>query len=386
MNFRDTPAERAFRARVRSFAAANLPSALQRGEIPDEERVTGPAMTEWRRAVASVGWVAPHWPTELGGGGLSVGEQFILNEEFAEARAPEVGGMAVQHIGPVLIRYGTDEQRREHLGPIARGETLWCQGYSEPGAGSDLASLQTSARRDGDEFILTGQKIWTSNAHRTDWMFLLARTDRTAPKHRGISMFLLDLKTPGITVRSLISLAGDHVFNEVFFDDVHIPAGNLVGEENRGWYVGAALLDFERSNIARAIALKHMVHDLTGQAAALRRTTLQLRHELSERAVEAEVSRLMSYRVISIQKRGGVPNYEASMNKIFRSETHLRIANTGVRLLGMHANLYRGSASAPLIGRFGHTYLAAAAVTIAGGTSEINRNVIATRGLGLPRS
>lgn len=390
MDFRDTPEEAAFRTAVREFIGQNLPEPLRERGTSLDEGSQNSALKEWRAALGRQGWIAPHWPKEFGGGGMSVSEQFVYNEEMAESRAPDVGGMGVQMIGPVLIRFGTPEQQKEHLSGITSGEEIWCQGYSEPGSGSDLASLQTRAVRDGDDFIINGQKIWTSGAHRATRMFMLARTEPDAPKHRGISMFLLDMKSPGITVRPLITLTGDHVFNEVFFDNVRVPARNMIGEENRGWYVGAALLDFERSGIVRSIALKHMVTDLTEwlQADGARRASLSAgaRTELAARAIEAEVARLISYRVITIQKSGGVPNYEASMNKLFRSEVHQRIAETGWKLSGTHGVFSRGTPQAPLEGQLSHNYLASMSATIAGGTSEINRNVIATRGLGLPRS
>jgi len=391
MDFRDTPEEAAFRNEVRTFIAEKLPASL-RDTDPFESDGRLEGMREWRSELAKRGWIAPHWPKEYGGGGFSVTEQFIFNEEMAEARAPEVGGMGVQMIGPILIRFGTDEQKAEHLPRITSGEAWWCQGYSEPGSGSDLASLQTRAVRDGDEYIINGQKIWTSGAHRANWMFMLARTDPDAPKHRGISMFLVDMKSPGVTVRPLITMANDHVFNEVFFEDVRVPASNLVGEENRGWYIGAALLDFERSNIRGAVGLRHTVADMVKSAkeASSRpgapKLSQSLRTELAERAVEAEIARLIAYRVITIQKRGEVPNYEASMNKLYRSEAAQRAAATGLKLTGLYGGLYRGSKYAPMNARFAHSYLSTVSATIAAGTSEINRNVIATRGLGLPRS
>jgi alkylation response protein AidB-like acyl-CoA dehydrogenase len=217
-------------------------------------------------------------------------------------------------------------------------------------------------------------------------MFLLARTDPDAPKHRGISMFLMDMKAPGIQVQPLITMANDHVFNQEYFDNVRVPAKNLVGDENRGWYVGAALLDFERSNIAGSIGLKHTVNDIIRY---VKEEKVQLpdhvKTEIADRVVEAEIARLISYRVITMQKRGQIPNYEASMNKLYRSEANQRIAGTAVKILGMHGGLFRGEDQAPLDGRFSHMYVSAVSGTIAAGTSEINRNVIATRGLGLPR-
>ncbi|MGE0599429.1 MAG: acyl-CoA dehydrogenase family protein [Dehalococcoidia bacterium] len=394
MEFRDTPEEAAFRTEVRGFIQSALPSNLKNVsafEEPDEEEQRQ-ALRDWRIAVGKKGWTAPHWPKEYGGAGMSVTEQFVYSEEMANARAPQVGGSGVAMLGPVLIRYGTEEQQKEHLPRITSGEVQWCQGYSEPGSGSDLASLQTRAIRDGDDFVINGQKIWTSGAHRADWMFLLARTDPDAPKHRGISMLLMDMKSPGVSVQPLITMGGDHVFNQEFFDNVRVPAKNIVGEENRGWYVGAALLDFERSNIAGAIGHKHFVNDIVALAKSapagspIASRLKRVRTELADRAVEAEIARLISYRLITIQKRGGVPNYEASMNKNYGAELGQRIATTGMHLLGMMGGLNHNSPKALLKGRINHAYLTTVASTIAAGTSEVNRNVIATRGLGLPRS
>jgi alkylation response protein AidB-like acyl-CoA dehydrogenase len=394
MEFRDTPEEAAFRTQVRSFIKEKLPASLKgvSGFEEPDDAATQTALKEWRGAVGKQGWIAPHWPKEYGGAGMTVTEQFVYNEEMANARAPMLGGSGVGMLGPVLIRYGTEEQQKEHLPRITSGEVTWCQGYSEPGSGSDLASLQTRAIRDGDDFVINGSKIWTSGAHRAEWMFMLARTDPDAPKHRGISMLLLDMKSPGISVQPLITMGGDHVFNQEYFDNVRVPARNIVGEENRGWYVGAALLDFERSNIAGAIGHAHFVNDIIQMAKTIPASTgvamrmKRVRNELADRAVEAEVAKLISYRLISIQKRGGVPNYEASMNKNYGAELGQRIASTGMHLLGMLGTLHHNSPLAPLAGRINHAYLSTVASTIAAGTSEVNRNVIATRGLGLPRS
>jgi len=378
---------------VRSFIEQHLPKDLagpQDEEMNDPEREA--LIKSWRQRLGAQGWIAPHWPKQYGGAGLSPEEQFIFNEEMATARAPQVGGMGVQMIGPTLIMYGTDEQKAEHLPKITSGEVQWAQGYSEPGAGSDLASLQTRAVKDGDDYVLNGQKIWSSGAHRADWMFMLARTDPDAPKHRGISMLLVDMKSPGISVQPLIDMSGRHYFNQEFFDNVRVPVSNRVGEENRGWYVGATLLDFERSNIASSIGLRHQVNDLITFASEAAKSgsvpvnlNSSLKAELAERAIEADVCKLISYRIISMQKRGQVPNHEASMNKNFRSEAGQRLAQTGMKVIGMYGNIYNDGPLAPLKGRLSRQYLASVAATIAAGTSEINRNVIATRGLGLPR-
>ncbi|MGI8552821.1 MAG: acyl-CoA dehydrogenase family protein [Dehalococcoidia bacterium] len=397
MEFRDTPEEAAFRHEVGRFIKSNLPSNW--GTPDAEEAFSGPEdperaafIKQWTNALRQHGWVAPHWPVEYGGAGMSVTEQFIFNEEMAATRAPATGGFGVTMIGPTLILYGTEEQKREHLPKITSGEVTWCQGYSEPGAGSDLASLQTRAIRDGDDYVLNGQKIWSSGAHRANWMFMLARTDPDAPKHRGISMLLVDMKTPGISVQPLINMAGDHLFNQEFFDNVRVPVQNRIGEENRGWYVGATLLDFERSNIGAAIGLRHMVSDLTHLIQDEKKSggtqvqvTDSVRNELAERTIEADIGRLFSYRIISMQKRGQIPNYEASVNKMFYSETQQRVARTGMKLVGLYGNIWKDKRWAPLHGRLAHTYVSTVSSTIAAGTSEIQRNIIATRGLGLPR-
>ncbi|MBI2761156.1 MAG: acyl-CoA dehydrogenase family protein [Chloroflexi bacterium] len=397
MDFRDTPVEAAFRGQVRAFIDANLPSAWG---APDEMTMYGGGddperqafYKQWQKALGNKGWIAPHWPVEYGGAGMTPGEQFIFNEEMALSRAPQVGGMGVQMIGPTIILYGNDEQKAEHLPKITSGEVSWCQGYSEPGAGSDLASLQTRAVRDGDDYVVNGQKIWSSGAHRADWMFMLARTDPDAPKHRGISMLLFPMKTPGIQIQPLIDMSGDHVFNQEYFDNVRVPVKNRIGEENRGWYVGATLLDFERSGIGGSISMRHTVDDVARFAKEASesgsvpvRMTDSVKAELAERAIEADIVKLFSYRIISMQKRGQVPNYEASVNKMFRSETQQRLAQTGMKLLGLYANVDRGGRYAAMKGRISHMYLSSVSATIAAGTSEIQRNIIATRGLGLPR-
>jgi alkylation response protein AidB-like acyl-CoA dehydrogenase len=286
--------------------------------------------------------------------------------------------------------YGTDEQKR-HIPAIIAAEETWCQGYSEPGSGSDLASLQTRALRDGDDYVINGQKIWTSNAHHADWMFILTRTDPDAPKHRGISYLLLDMKTPGISIRPLINLAGRHGFNEVFFQDVRVPVSNRVGEENRGWYVGMATMDFERSAIAASGGLRRSYEDLVrfvrdeGSAGGVRMNCDLARVALADAGIEIEVARMLSLRVLSMQQGGQVPNYEASIAKMFSSEAGQRFARLGTRILGLYGGLRRGSPFARLRGDFIESYMQTVASTIGGGTSEVQRNIIATRGLGLPR-
>ncbi|HEY8491273.1 MAG TPA: acyl-CoA dehydrogenase family protein [Dehalococcoidia bacterium] len=401
MDFRDSPEDAAFRQEVRDFIQRELPDEIRRRDVEWGAFNAGggrwagvsEAARRWRAKLAERGWIAPAWPKEYGGAGLTVMQQFIFNEEMALHRAPAGGGIGVGWAGPTIIVYGTEEQKRRFLPPILRGETIWCQGFSEPGAGSDLAALQTRAVRDGDEYVINGQKIWTSGAHVADWMILLARTDPNAPKHRGISYFLVDMKSPGITVRPLVNMAGSHDFNEVFFEDVRVPKENLVGEENRGWYVGTTTLDFERSNIATSVSQLLIVGDLAafarehrGQGWVTVDRDRAVRYELADRAVETEVARVMSYRVISMQARGMVPNHEASVAKLYTSELDQRIAATGMKLVGLYGQLgTRDDRWAPLRGKITRMYLYAVSSTIGGGTSEIQRNIIAMRGLGLPR-
>ena len=302
-----------------------------------------------------------------------------------------VGGFGVMMLGPTLIIHGTEAQKQEHLSRILKGEVSWCQGWSEPGAGSDLASLQTHAIRDGDDFVINGQKIWTSGAQLADAIYMLARTDPDAPKHRGISFFMFEMKTPGVTVRPLAQMSGGRGFNEVFFEDVRVPARNMVGEENRGWYVGATLMDYERSGIGNSVGTRRRLEELLKLAKGLpaEQSMLgrgsELRLTFADRVIDAEVALLFSYRLVTLQNRGQVPNHEASMTKLFASEMGQRIAALNIKLFGLYGNLVGRDREEAQRGAAARGYLQAVSSTIAGGTSEIQRNIIATRGLGLPR-
>jgi 3-oxocholest-4-en-26-oyl-CoA dehydrogenase alpha subunit len=304
---------------------------------------------------------------------------------MALAGAPDAD-QGVDRVGPSLMLFGNEEQKRRYLPLISGAEIFWCQGFSEPGSGSDLASLQTHAVLDGDSYIVNGQKIWTSNAHRADWIFLLARTDPEAPKHRGISFLLVDMRSPGITVQPLINMTGGHGFNQVFFDNVRVPRENLVGEENRGWYIAATTLDFERSGINRIAAAVRILDGIVAyvreQPEAKREA---LRNRLAELKIEFDIGRMLAYRVAWMQSQKLIPNCEASMSKLFGSEVQQRLANFAVNTFNLAGQLAPGSPLAPLAGSIEQYYLHTVSVTIAAGTSEIQRNIIATRGLGLPR-
>jgi alkylation response protein AidB-like acyl-CoA dehydrogenase len=295
--------------------------------------------------------------------------------------------------GPTIIVHGTEEQKAEHLPKILRGETQWCQGFSEPGSGSDLASLQTRAVRDGDEFVINGSKIWTSGAQNANWMFMLARTDPDAPKHRGITYFLLDFTSPGITVQPLVNMAGGRGFNQVFFDNVRVPAKNVVGEVNRGWYIATTTLDFERSSIGTSVGLAHTVdrlitwskEHLDSPQCTLANNPLT-RYEIVDRYIEAKVAKMLSYRVVDMQNRGMIPNHEASMAKLFITEVTQRVSRTQMKAIGLYGLAWeRGTPYSPLNANYARSYVNSVSSTIAGGTSEIQRNIIAQRGLGMPR-
>jgi len=314
----------------------------------------------------------------------------VFNEEFGYHGAPDTGtrGFGVGMIGPTIIVHGTEEQKAHYLPKITSGEHIWCQGYSEPGSGSDLASLQTRAIRDGDEYVINGQKIWTSGGHRANQMFCLVRTDPEAPKHRGISFLLIDDITniKGLTIRPLINMHNRHHFNEVFFEDVRVPVKNRLGEENRGWYVGMTLLDFERSGIGTTASQKHTLENLTGWLKGQDEATIaKYKNRLADHVVANNVGRYLGLRVASMQSRGLVPNYESSVIKIYQSELGQRIYNFGVNMLGLSGQMLPEEVKAPLGGALPEQMMAAVPSTIYSGSNEIQRNVIATRGLGLPR-
>jgi hypothetical protein len=383
VDVRLTSEQLAWRDEVRTWLRANVAPEDEGFFYAEED--DPPRLNAFNRKLAAKGWIAPAWPREYGGLALGPVEQLLFGEEFSYARAPGgARGPATGYAGPTIMLFGTEAQKARHLPGITRWDTIWCQGFSEPGSGSDLASLSTTARRDGDDWILDGSKIWTSHGHYADWMYLLARTDREAPKHKGISYFLLDLHSPGVSFTPLLNIAGRKGFGQFHFDGVRMPADALLGEVNRGWYQATTTLDLERSNIANAGSARRAVDDLVVYGRETRLATVH-RATLAERAVEVAVAAMLSYRVASMLASGAVPNMEASLLKLFLSELDQRIAALGVRVLGLAGALMPGSPWAKLQAQFALTYLTSVPRTIAGGTSEVQRNIIATRGLGLPR-
>ena len=392
MDYQFTESDESFRSEVVNFIDNNWVPASGPDVEGDDSHFE--AERAFEKRAASKGWLTMAWPEEYGGRGASHIQQMIYREEAAYRGAPGSGGQGISMVGPCLMLHGTEEQRQEHLPRIANAESYWAQGFSEPGNGSDLAGLQTRAVRDGDDFVINGQKIWTSGAHHADWIHVLTRTDPEAPKHRGISYFLLDMNTPGIEVRPLINMLGEHGFNEVYFTDVRVPAANMMGEYNRGWYVAATLLDFERSGVAWSATSRKSV-ELMSEYASERpgiRGGAKLiddpgvRNGLANLMIESEISRLISYRVVWMQSQELVPNHEASMSKMFGSELGQRVSHFGVNMMGLHSQrIDPEDPEAPLAARIGRAYMSTVPSTIAAGTSEIQRNIIATRGLQLPR-
>jgi len=294
-------------------------------------------------------------------------------------------------VGPAIMLYGSEEQKRRYLPAICSGDEIWCTLYSEPQAGSDMANIQTRAVADGDDYVIDGSKVFVTLAHRAEFGWLIARTDPEAPKHKGLSTFIVDMKAPGITIIPMHNLAGVHSFNQVFLDNVRIPKENLVGVENRGWYQVAVALDFERSGVALPAHARRNLEELTEYVKEARdrgltdRELAVVRRKLADMAVEIEVGRMLAYRIVSLQSRGIIPNYEASASKLYGTEMMRRFFDAGLSILGLYGQLKRDSRWSRVQGRWERGYLASLGGTVGGGTSEIQRNVIAIRGLGLPR-
>ena len=391
MRFDFTPEESDFRRKLSAFLDDALPADWH--GPADESRDDHWALNQQiKKGLADRGWFVMSWPTEYGGADSSPMMNTIFAEEMAYRRAPGHDRFGTRMLGPTLMRFGSDSQRAEHLGAIARGEVQWCQGYSEPNSGSDLASLQTRAVLDGDNFIVNGAKIWTSLAHRADMMFMLVRTDPDAAPHKGISLLLVDMKTPGIQVLPIINMAGVHSFNQVVFDDVRVPQANLVGDLNDGWRVGMTVLNFERSGIDYAVwaraALEELVDYVKNDDSLVStvKTGPEVRGKLASLNTEIEAARLLCYDVAWRQGQGEVPSAEASISKVAGTEIYAKVLDYGTELLGMYGALEPGSEQAELQGNFLKMRLFATSGPILAGTNEIQKNIIAQRGLNLPRA
>ncbi|MCH8190122.1 MAG: acyl-CoA dehydrogenase family protein [Chloroflexi bacterium] len=391
MDYAFSPEDEAFRADVRAFLKEALPSdwAVRRaGDDDGDDDSSQEFQEQFHKRLAEKGWLVVSWPKEYGGQEWSYLRQVVFSEEIAYHQAPKPDGIATRMVGSLLIAHGTDEQKRRFLPPIANADVKWCQLFSEPNAGSDLASLSTTAEDQGDYFLLNGSKVWSSFAHLADWGFLLARTNTEAPKHKGLSYFFLDMTLPGIVVRPLISMVGVHRFNQVFFDNVRIPRDCLVGGKDEGWTLSTSVLNVERSGVTAASSSSRMLEEMIAFANDSTngvRWTPELRHRMADLFTQVSVARNQSYRIAWMQTEDIQFSHEASVNKLFTSELSQRIAQFGMDLMGLYGQVQRGDSWSPLRGKIERNYKTTVASTIAGGTSEIQRNVIAKRGLGLGR-
>jgi alkylation response protein AidB-like acyl-CoA dehydrogenase len=346
------------------------------------------------RKLGEKGWLLMTLPEEYGGLNTSPVVQMIFEEVAGQHRAPGVDIFGVKMIGPVIYFMGNEEQKERHLKPIARGEIFWCQGWSETDAGSDLAALSTTGVREGNHYIVNGHKVWTTGAHRADWIFLLVRTDPTTERSRGLTFLLADMKTPGISVEPIHLMNGHHSFNEIFLDNVRIPVSNRLGEENRGWEVSKAISNFERSGVVTVSSIQRDLDDLIHYCKEHIHmgdkliNDSQIRHKLAEYAVEIEVARALYYRIASLQEGKELIKSAAlsSAAKIFTADLQQRLIFTGCQIMGPFSQVKQGSKWAPCKGAFERDYQLCIGINIAAGTSEILRNIIAWTALGLPRA
>jgi alkylation response protein AidB-like acyl-CoA dehydrogenase len=392
MDFNYSAEDEAFRAEFRAWLEANRQySTPAREPLADELEADWDARVRWHRRLHQGGWMGIHWPKEYGGRGATILQNVIYQEELERAGAAmPFTGFGISLLGPTLIHWGNEEQKRRHLPMILAGEEFWCQGYSEPNSGSDLAALQTRAVEDGDDFVVNGSKIWTSAAQHADWIFLLVRTDPDAPKHKGISYLLVDMKSPGITVRPLVQMTGARGFNQVFFEDVRVPRKNLVGEKNQGWQVAITTLMFERA-MGHDRGLIQQVHELAVLARRIPRNgaaawdDADVRQRLTRLRAESEALKYTGYRQLTRQLKGLPPGAESSMMKLCSTELALNIAMFAMELLGPYSQLEHDSAFALDAGKWLQRMLAARGPTIYTGTNEIQHNIIGERILGLPK-
>ena len=387
--------DKAFRKQVRAWMKKNVPKkdkSLSR-LAPDDPRRIARAKA-WQRSLHRAGYVARGWPKEYGGQGDSdVMRQTIVNEELILARAPGlIGASGLTMLGPTLLQCGTEQQKQRYLPTVLTAEEIWCQGYSEPGSGSDLASLRTRAELVGDEFIINGQKVWTSGAQFSDWMFCLVRTDPDAPKHRGISYVLIDMKTPGITVRPLVQMTGDAGFNEVFFEDVRVPRDNLVGELHQGWMVANATLFHERNMLGSTTRTQMMMHNLLRLARSHRRYGKPaaedpvIRQKLAELLGRVEAMKYHSLRQLTDVIKGRRAGLGAMVNKLVGTELNHDICALALEIMNSYAPLKRGADRVIDNGVWQYEFMFTLGLIIGGGTSQIQKNIISERGLGMPKS
>jgi alkylation response protein AidB-like acyl-CoA dehydrogenase len=380
VDLRDTPDEAAFRGEVRDWISANLPAEL-RGQRGGAARFDEPELRAWSRQLHDAGYAGLTWPAEYGGGGKSYTHQAIFLEEMARAEAPpHVGVIGLGMAGPTIIAHGSEAQKTRHLEPILSAAEIWCQGFSEPGAGSDLAGVRTSARLDGGRFVVDGQKVWSSFAHIADWCLLLARSDPGSQRHDGLTYLVVDMHSPGVEVRPLRQITGEAEFNEIFFNDVEVPVSNRLGEEGEGWQVAMTTLLHERGTLGFALtatleASVDRLLDLAGESA---NGDGSRRERVAAEWIELQALRYTNYRALGTLQRTGIPGPEGSAIKLRWSEQNQRLTKLARELQGAEGILDDGW--------WQHQQLRSRGNTIEAGTSEVLRNIVAERVLGLPRS
>ena len=395
MDFSYTAEEEAFRLRARQWLEANAPRNIaDRGFSLPTDHESIDALKIWQRRLFEAGFLGLTWPIEYGGQGKTIVYSAILNEEMARARAPSpLNLLGLSMAGPTILEHGRDDQKRRFLAKILSCEEIWCQGFSEPGAGSDLASLGTRAELRGDEYVINGAKVWTSLGQIADWCMLLVRTDPAAPKHRGLSYLLVDMHSPGVTVRPLRQMTGEEEFNQLFFDDVRVARENLLGPQGGGWGVALTTLMNERATLSLSTVMRFRntfedlkalaLGQLEGRATPLDKSVI--RQALAQFYIDVESMKYLAYRNFSRLLRGGTPGPEGSISKLLWSELNQRMNEFALTVQGAHAVLDEGSARVVDGGRWQYATLRARGNTIEEGTSEIQRNIIAERLLGMPR-
>jgi alkylation response protein AidB-like acyl-CoA dehydrogenase len=394
MDFNFSPEDEAFRTEFRTWLEANKSEAPRPRDIFMEAGKTAfQEQVKWAQRLGKDGWLAVNWPKEYGGRGATTLQTIVYNEELARVGlAAPMTGMGVSLLGPTLIHWGNEEQKQRYIPKILKAEEVWCQGYSEPGSGSDLASLQTRAIEDGDDFVVNGQKVWTSMAQYADMIFLLVRTDPQAPKHKGISYLLVDMHSPGVTVRPLVQMTGNKGFNEVFFEDVRVPKKNLVGQLNNGWQVAITTLMFERSGGAGDRGAMGACEELSTLARQIPRTDgktawddASVRQKIADFACEATALKYTGFRQLTRRLKGIPPGPEGSIMKLCSSELNIRMALFAMELLGPYSQLEYRAPYAYDKGKWTFRMLSARGMTIAAGSNQIQHNIIGERVLGLPK-
>jgi len=396
MDFHFTPAEEAFRADIRDWLVANLPPGWGTTfKEPEAEAARFAFRLDWEHRLHAAGWSGVSWPREYGGRGATLVEQAIFQEELARANAPESVNIIGRNLtAPTLMAHGTEAQKQRFLPKILSSEEIWCQGFSEPNSGSDLASARCRATLDGEHFVINGQKIWTSFAQYAQWCFVLARTDTAVPKHRGLSFILVDMTSPGITIRPLVQITRDTEFSEVFFDNVRVPRENLVGALNEGWRIAMTTLTYERGPeeaLPRQVRFQRDLDAIMQYAVAPRAAGRSpaddpaIRQRIASSYIDLELMRLTGLRSFSRLIKGEPLGPEASLNKLYWSHMYQRMMETALEVQGEAGALLPGDPDAPLGGAFAYKFLQSRAMTIYSGSSEIQRNIIAERVLGLPK-